>query len=69
MESLGHYILDGDDFVEISEANDVLNTTVEAIDNWTIYESFVKLHFIKDIDSTSLKMPEKARRKDIGRKQ
>ena len=47
----------------------VLNTTVEAVDNRTIFDSFVKLHLIEDIDSTSLKMPEKARRKDIGRKQ
>ena len=55
--------------MEISEVGAVLNTTVEAVDNRTIFESFVKLHLIEDIDSTSLKMPEKARRKDIGRKQ
>ena len=37
----------------------VLNTTVEAVDNRTIFESFVKLHLIEDIDSTSLKCPKK----------
>ena len=69
IESFVRYILDGDDVVEINEANDVLNTTVEPMDNRTIFESFVKLHLIEDIDSTSLKMPEKASRKDIGSKQ
>ena len=53
--------------MELNEANNVLNTTVEAKENKTIHESFVNVYRIEDIDSTSLTMPKKATRKDVGR--